>query len=52
MTPVKGYIIVKIIQMSIIFIAAVCGNEEDIPMKLVIAVSLMLLTRRRGLTMW
>ena len=51
MTPVKGYIIVKIIQMSIILIAAVWGSEEDIPMKLVIAVKLMLLTRRTGLTM-
>ena len=34
MTPVKGYIIVNIIQISIIFTAAVWGNEEDIPMKL------------------
>ena len=48
----KGHIIVKIIQMSIILIAAVRGSEEDIPMKLVIAVKLMLLTRRTGLTMW
>ena len=38
MTPVKGYIIVNIIQISIIFTAAVCGNDEDIPMKLDIRV--------------
>ena len=38
MTPVKGYIIVKIIQISIIFIAAVRGNDEDIPMKLGVSV--------------
>ena len=37
----KGYIIVKIIQMSIIFIAAVRGSEEDIPMKLGVIVSLL-----------
>ena len=38
MTPVKGYIIVKIIQISIIFTPAVCGNDDDIPMKLDIRV--------------
>ena len=33
-TPVKGYIMVKIIQISIILIEAVSGSEDEIPIKL------------------
>ena len=48
----KGYIIVKIIQMSIIFIAAVRGSEEDIPMKLGVIVSLVQSKPCWKLTRW